>query len=581
MTTITVSQSVQPAAHASTLLWRLLLVAFLLIGSGAGHSAPTLEARLDRTAVSAGDSLTLSLRLNDNTDDRPDLRPLQKDFSILAQNSSSGLSAGTGGIRAWTEWHVTLLPLRSGTLTIPAIAIGGARSEPIAVRVQPARDGAADVAGEPVALEVETDRDTVYVQQQLLLKVRVLHAVPLDDMNLSEPEFENASVRKLGQEDFQRDIDGVTYQVHELTYAIFPQQAGELTVPELVFTAAELRRRRSLFDPGQPVRKLSRQISVQVKPVPPQFTGKLWLPARNLTLQETWGGNPEDIAAGSSITRMIAVQADGLMAAQLPDLDLPTLPHARLYADQPALDDQADASGMHGVRKEGAALIPARAGPLPLPEVRVVWWDLDSDSEKVATIPAQTLTIKAGAVAPATATAPLDPATAPAHSATSVDSTAAAPTMTSPAAVNVWTIATAVLGAAWLITLGLYWRLRRYRPQPAAELQPIAKPVNDAFPALINACRNDNAPAAAAALSAWIRSTYPHTPTVAQWLAQLPDDTATRALRDAIETLQRQLYREPETRWRGETLAAALGAWRKRKTIGQSDDALPALYPSS
>src|SRR5690606_32925828 len=153
-------------------------------------------------------------------------------------------------------------------------------------------------------------------------------------------------------------------QVHELRYAIFPQQAGELTIPELVFTAREMQRTRSLFDlsaPGRTLRKRSRQLSVQVKPVPPQFTGKTWLPTRNLTLQQTWGGNPENIRAGESITRAIGVQADGLMAAQLAVLEWPPLEHARLYADQPALNDQADDSGMHGVRTDSAALLPARA----------------------------------------------------------------------------------------------------------------------------------------------------------------------------------------------------------------------------
>ncbi len=566
-----------------------VLLGWLLLSTA--HAAPKLEAQVDRSSVTAGDSLTLTLRLNDTGNYSPDFQSLEKDFSVLGENSSSGMSASIGHVESWTEWQLTLTPLRSGKLTIPAFEIAGAKSNPLVIEVKPSTNSATsngDGYGEPVFLQVAVDHDTVYVQQQLLLTVRIFQAMALDDMNVTEPEFDNATIRKIAQDKFQRDINGVTYQVHQLTYAIFPQQAGELTIPELVFSAAELRRPRAMFDiggRGRPIRKLSRQTVVKVKPIPAQFTGKTWLPARNLTVQETWGGNPADISVGNSITRSIAIQADGLMGAQLPALELPSLQQARLYADQPALDDQADASGMHGVRKESAALIPAREGALQLPEVRVVWWDLDSDSEKVAALPAQTLTIKPGI---ATTSAPITPQENQSRDiehTTSQKSPENIPTASSPLTRSSlpWMIAAVLLAAGWLLTFGLYWRLRRRLTvrEPVISAQPNTGNSDNVLPRIFEACKQNNAQAANAALSQWIRTTFPQTPTAEQWLRQLSDDADAKLLKEAIATLQRNIYREENTLWDGNDLAAALNAWKKhvgaKKT--RNKNSLPPLYP--
>lgn len=577
-----------------------ILLGWLLLS--AAHAAPKLEASVDRTRVTEGDSLTLTLRLNDTGNYSPDFQSLEKDFSVLGENSSSGMSASIGHVESWTEWQLTLAPLRSGKLTIPAFEIAGAKSTSLAIDVKPA-DTSANPArssgddndeGEPVFIQAVVDHDTVYAQQQLLLTVRIFQAVALDDMNITEPEFDNATIRKIARDKFQRDINGVTYQVHQLTYAIFPQQAGELTIPELVFSAAELRRPRAMFDiggRGRPIRKLSRQIAVKVKPIPAQFTGKTWLPARNLTVQETWGGNPADISVGNSITRSIAIQADGLMGAQLPALELPTLQQARLYADQPALDDQADASGMHGVRKESAALIPAREGALELPEVRVVWWDLDSDSEKVATIPAQTLTIKPGIATTTTAITPQENHGANIDHATPQKNPDTISTTVSPLTGSSlpWMITAAVLAAGWLITFGLYWRLRRR--SITRELVISAPPntrTDNWLPRIFDACKQNNAQAANIAVSQWIRTTFPQAPTAEQWLRQLDNDADAKRLQKAIEELQRSIYGEGSiygeegTAWNGNDLATAFNSWKKNNgTKPLRKNPLPPLYPTT
>lgn len=602
------------------LTFTLLVIAALFLSASPSHAAPKLEAHVDRSAIEAEDTLTLTLRIDDTGSYEPDLKPLEKDFSLLAVNNSSGIEASIGHMQRWTEWQITLSPLRSGDLTIPALAIDGARSNPIAIKVR-ASGGRDSATGNgngnekaPVFIEATLDHDSVYVQQQTLLTVRVYNAIALDRMNITEPEFDNATVRKLAQHNFQTDISGETYQVHELVYAIFPQKSGDLTIPELVFSANEAQQVRSLFDfprPGRSVRKLSRQLTLHVKPVPKQFTGKVWLPARNLTAQETWGGNPQNMSVGNSITRSIAIQADGLMAAQLPALEAPTLDNAKLYADQPALDDQADGEGMHGKRTETTALIPAREGTLQLPEVRVVWWDIDSDSEKVATIPAETLTILPGSATPAAApsAAPLQ---APANSAfaaksaegsadgsansnalsktteTALTGTAPNSTTTAWLPARVWMVISALLALAWLVTLWFLWRAKHsIRIEKPKDKFGTADQIDDEklLRNAIDAANRNDAHATHALIGRWMRKHYPQTPTLSQWLAEAKTDVNLAEVATSLEALQRHLYSTStnlngaESIWNGAELARQLAQVGKRRPQKTTPTVLPPLYP--
>ena len=51
----------------------------------------------------------------------------------------------------------------------------------------------------------ELDRDSVYVQQQVLLTLRIQQAIALDDRSVTELKLDGAFVKPLGQNSFQRD----------------------------------------------------------------------------------------------------------------------------------------------------------------------------------------------------------------------------------------------------------------------------------------------------------------------------------------------------------------------------------------
>ena len=577
--------------RAAASIWRWLpLLLLTLLSVQVAQAAAALEASVDRTLVTEGDSLTLTIRQpGGHGSGEPDYSPLQRDFQLFGSSQSSRSVISNGHAEAWTEWQLTLMPKRSGQLTIPALDVGSERTAPIRIEVQPAQASASGQPRDSLFIETSVDSDSVYVEQQLLLTVRVFHAVALDDMQLSDPEPEHARVEKVAQNSFRRDIDGVTYQVHELVYAIFAEQPGELVIPELVFSARQPLRSRSFFDfPGQgsAVRRISQPLTVAIKPIPAQFSGTVWLPARNLTLVESWSGNPVRIAVGESMTRSLTLQADGVAAAHLPELPLPTIDGGRLYADQPKLDNGGDARGLHGKRVQSAALIPSRAGALQLPGTKLVWWDVDSDSEKVAEIAPRQLQIRAAAAA---TSAPPNFASEPAASdAAATDSTATsapaamAMTMASSRQLLVWQLGCALLACGWAATLLWCWR-RRTATAVAVQREPEqpSRSEAEAFRQLQRACREQQPAQARSALRVWGAALLNREQIGIGELLQRADDTA---FKRAVTELEQHLYAATAgSSWHGEPLLASIEVVRKRlrghSERSAGDTALPPLYP--
>jgi hypothetical protein len=95
------------------------------------------------------------------------------------------------------------------------------------------------------------------------------------------------------------------------------------------------------------------------------------------------------------VTRVLTVTARGATAAQLPPLELDPPDGAQIYPGQTRAEDLPGVGAPVALRSLESALVPTRAGPMILPEVRVPWWDTREDRERVAIVPARTLEVAA------------------------------------------------------------------------------------------------------------------------------------------------------------------------------------------
>lgn len=540
----------------------LLLLGLLALGA---HSQG-FQASIDRARLNANETVELTLESDDTTlFGKPDLSPLDQLFEVVGTRQVNRLTTLNGKARATTRWIVTLRPKMTGYVIIPPLRLGDMQTLPITLHVQESSNNVADAKLAPVFIDASLDQESVYVQAQSVLTLRIYHSVSLyDDSSLSPLEMPEARIEQLGKpRTYEKDINGIRHGVIELRYAIFPQQSGQLTIPSQVFTATLVDRSSNNGyqpfgpRPGKVTRVKSPAIPLQVKAKPASYPQDApWLPARALSLAEAWNPEPAGAKVGDSLTRSLMLKVDGLSSAQLAPLPATSVDGLRRYPDQPQLSNKASDRGLIGSREEREALVPNRAGEFAIPAVEVVWWNTHEDRLERTRLPARKLQV---ALNPSLEEPPIavDPAVQ----------------ISAPGApLWPWQLSSALLSVTTLLGFGLWWHARR---QPAilraAQAGPSPRTLLDD---LKRACLANDTQATRHALDAWAR--------------QQPETLAEMAARfvplsDALDGLNGALYSEIGQQWQGEELWRAVRTLPSRgasaSSATQEANPLPPLYP--
>ncbi|MFN2288816.1 MAG: BatD family protein [Chromatocurvus sp.] len=552
----------------------------------------TLTAEVDRTRIRLGDSLQLTLSSTGAADPASaELSPLARDFEILQRSSRSSTQIVNGTTTREKALVVDLVPRRAGNVEIPALFADGERTQPIALEVE---EATADAGEERVvSFTASVDSDSVYVQQQIILTLTLEQGIALDDRSVTELDLDNAYVKPLGQNSYQRSSGGRRRLVHEIRYAVFPEQSGTLTIPAQTFAGRARRGSRSLFDldSGRRITRDSEAITIEVRPRPSSFPDTVWLPASELEIEESWSREPDDMTTGDSVTRTVTVTATGLQGAQLPPLDFPDLSGFKYYPDKPSIEEAEADTGIVGLRTDSAALVPVRPGVYRIPEVRIPWWDTEKDRLRYAVLPGREISVK-----PAAGGGDRDEAgTGQAPPQASTPGTGPQPSADAARDSNLWPWISGLLGLGWLLTAGaLAWVLWSQRRSISEQVTAASVGAGNSEPAAwkqVQAACAAGAPGPAReALRHWLQ-TLP-APACQRSLLEFASAQPGAELAEALHTLDAALYGPTEARaWRGDSLLAAAQAARRRCVAGSKDGAaagaaaaeagtLPPLYPT-
>jgi hypothetical protein len=372
--------------------------------TGLNVFAGNLTASVDRDTLGLEETFTLVLRYDEQINTTPDYELLQKDFDILNTQSGTQMSIINGNMEASTEWKIALAPKRIGKLLIPSFNIDGAVSDAIEITVEgrsrKPKDGQNDVS-----LEIETNADTVYVQQQIIVTLRLYTTVGLSGVDAQPLQVKDALVVQLDEKQYQTKINNRPGAVVETRYAIFPQQSGELVIPSTLYQVSVNTGTRDIWDrfygnnQNNLLRLRTEEQKINVLPAPATASGSPWIPANKVELIEHWSASTDSLKVGEPITRTITIKAEGLTAGQISPLEIGTLDGITFYKDQAQNDDQKSAHGVVGSRIETIAIVPTKEGVFTLPQTEVRWWNTHSQMMETAYLNAVTLKVGSGAMA--------------------------------------------------------------------------------------------------------------------------------------------------------------------------------------
>ena len=236
-------------------------------------------------------------------------------------------------------------------------------------------------------LEVQLTEDRPYVQQNVLVRLRVISSgnlataspdlTAIDEVLFEKVEGPKTSTRGSGN---SRDI------VNEFVMAMTPLRDGDLEVGPIKVTGT--------LAGGVPFEAVAAEpLRLQVRP--PMAAVRPWLPLQSLQIKADLDSTGE-VERGRPVTLTLELEAQGATGDQLPSLEsMLRSDDFRVYREQTMTDTRLASNGstLIGKRIEYFTLVPHRGGRLQLPELRLGWWNVDTASREASSVPIRTFSV--------------------------------------------------------------------------------------------------------------------------------------------------------------------------------------------
>lgn len=347
----------------------------------------------------------------------------QQSFSSVNGHSSSNSSS---------TFTYTLAPQKKGQFTIPpaSVQVNGktyhSRSVSIKVtgsgqrqsspsparpeRTEQLRRAGSAVTDKDLYIMADTRKSTVYEQEAVLVTYKFYErpGVGLNSIALSKkPDFKGVVSQDIPVKNIEatvENINGKSYRTGMVQqYLVFPQQAGEITLPGITFDCVVIQRDNSmdLFDAffngggnvGKSLKRTAPEKKLTVKPLPsPKPAGFSGGVGRFSIEGELL--SPEIRTNEPATFRLTITGTGNLRLISPPSLQFP----ADFEAYPPKTTDKTETTreGISGSMIIDYTFMPRKTGEYDLPSVRFTYFDPQSEKYESAVLPVQHVTVIKG-----------------------------------------------------------------------------------------------------------------------------------------------------------------------------------------
>ena len=352
----------------------------------------TVSAYVDRTGVTLGESVQLRVTVGDAEEGSVDTGPIT-DFKVYPRGTSTSVQWINGKSSRKVIYSYMLIPTRSGTLTIPALAVAvdgrTLHTEPIEVTVDVQDNTQAPPKDRDVWVTAQVSDENPYVGQQFSYTFKLIRAVEVSDARFSPPEFKGFTAKEIeDRKSYSKVINGRQCDVTEVQYMLIPKSPGPQVIDPAMLQLNILRPGQQRFrDPLddffnnpfinrsqlEPRILHSASVNLNVRPLPPydgsgSFSGLVGRFSLKAEAEKT------DIKVGDSTTVSLTLAGKG----NLPDAPVPELSAGdafKVYTDNPTEEVHLTAEGYTGKRVFRTALVPVKAGSFTIPPVSLTYFD--------------------------------------------------------------------------------------------------------------------------------------------------------------------------------------------------------------
>jgi hypothetical protein len=388
----------------------ILILSIIILYKPAVTVAASLSISVDKDQVSLEDVINLTISV-EGARGEPAL-PSMPAFEATRQGSSSRVQIINGQISSSVDYSYLLYPKKEGSFTVGPATLdynsSKITSNTVAITIGKAAARPAEAADKEVFVTAEVDNKNPYVNQQIVYTLKFYRRTRVANARLTEtPSFEGFITEQLEKEkEYQTAINGKQFVVTEIKQALFPAQAGALTItPSTLQCDVVVKRQRRgggfndpFFDDSflgfsQTEQKILRTtpIEVTVKPLPeegkpPDYTNLVgeFRAAAEISKKK--------LEVGESATLTLTLTGSGNLKSSQ-SLKLENLEGFKVYDDKPSFEQQITGGKVSGTLIIKKALVPLKEGSLQIPAIAISYFNPRSGTYETARTEPQTLEV--------------------------------------------------------------------------------------------------------------------------------------------------------------------------------------------
>jgi len=361
-------------------------------------AATQATASVSNNQVYLGDIFMLNVEVDDTGSEyQLDTDVLKDKFTVFLPSRGQKQMYINGEFKAQTTWQVRLQANKIGTFTIPSLKIGDVQTQAIKIQVIEPSAQQKSVQGDAIFIENSLNKSKIYLGQQVILDTKIYVSENISNADVLPPALDSVDVERIDPKPQSQIIrNGIRYQVFSYQYKITPSIAKEMVIPSPLLTGQMNRRVNQWQGQSayQAINIRGNTVALTVKDIPSNFQGD-WLVSDDVRIIENNDLHSKEYAVGDPITRSISLQVASISLDKMPQIKLNYNNSMRYYPDKDDLKQGEINNKLYTQRTITHAIIANKAGQLVLPEIKIPWWNSVTDKQEFATLPAQTLTIKA------------------------------------------------------------------------------------------------------------------------------------------------------------------------------------------
>jgi hypothetical protein len=231
------------------------------------------------------------------------------------------------------------------------------------------------VARQQVNLQIEVATDKWFSGG-----TRIGHFEIEDAIVLQREQFALNSTRRDGD---------ITWTVQQWTLVVYPQRSGSFEIPAIPLT---------LSIAGENLEVIRGETRTQAMTFSAELPAALqgeqdWVATTDFEVNDSFDKSPELLKPGDALIRSISMSASNLPAMMLPKAMTADIPGIAVYAKPARLIDKVNRGEYLAERTQVITYVFERPGEFQLPAETYHWWNLETRSAEMVTLPAQTIVV--------------------------------------------------------------------------------------------------------------------------------------------------------------------------------------------